>query len=96
MLSSETAWKFAEYGRNVWGITEDDDMTAAKRAIAETAGFFYDTLGMPETLSAVGVDREKLSLMAESAGRNLGKAFVPLTAQDVLEIYQDSFEPFEI
>lgn len=96
VLSPDSAWKFAEYGRNVWNISEDDDMAAAKKAIAKTAEFFFETLGMPSTLSAVGVDREKLSTMAESAGRNLGKAFVPLTAQDVLEIYQESFEPFEI
>ena len=46
ILSPETAWKFGEYGREVWGLTGDDDMAVGEAAIEKTASFFYDVLEM--------------------------------------------------
>ncbi len=89
ILSEETAWKFAEYGRNVWGIYEEDDMEASKMAIEQTAAFFFDILGLPATLQDVGIGNEKLKDMAESAAPSCAKAFVPLSKQDILDIYLD-------
>ena len=89
VLSEKTARIFAEYGRNVWGIFEEDDMEASKMAIEQTAAFFFDILGLPATLQDVGVGNEKLKDMAESAAPSCTKAFVPLSKQDILEIYLD-------
>ena len=92
VLSPETAWKFGEYGREVWGLTGDDDMAVGAAAIEKTAEFFYDVLGLPRTLREVGIGEEKLELMAENCAPGLARAFVPLTKEDVLAIFRDCLE----
>lgn len=87
ILSEKTAWKFAEYGRNVWGISSEDEMAAAEEAIEKTADFFFKTLGIPSTLSEVGINEEKFEIMAESAAPSCQKGLVPLSKQDILEIF---------
>ena len=94
ILSPDTAWKFAEYGRNVWGITCEDDLQAAREAIDKTASFFFDTLKMPGTLSELGIGEDKLEEMAAHAAPACAHAFVPLSQQDILAIYRDSMRPF--
>lgn len=89
ILSPETAWKFGEYGREVWGITGEDDLAVGEEAIRKTAEFFFDVLGLPGTLTEVGIGEEKLELMAENCAPKLGGAFVPLTKEDVLAIFRD-------
>lgn len=88
VLNADTAWKFGEYGREVWGLTGDDDFAIGEVAIDKTAEFFYDVLGLPRTLGEVGIGEEKLEIMAENCAPGLTRAFVPLTKQDVLEIFR--------
>lgn len=85
ILSEATAWKFAEYGRNVWDLA-GDDMAVAEAAIAKTEEFFFDVLGLPRTLGEVGIGDEKIDLMAANAAPSLKNAFVPLDKDDVTEI----------
>lgn len=85
ILSEATAWKFAEYGRNVWDLA-GDDMAVAEAAIAKTEEFFFDVLGLPRTLGEVGIGDEKIDLMAANAAPSLKNAFVPLDKDDVAEI----------
>ena len=94
ILSPDTAWKFAEYGRNVWGITCEDDLQTAREAIDKTASFFFDTMKMPGTLSELGIGEDKLEEMAAHAAPACTHAFVPLSQQDILAIYRDSMRPF--
>ena len=89
ILSPETAWKFGEYGREVWGLTGDDDMAVGEAAIEKTASFFYDVLGLPRTLTEVGIGEEKLEIMAKNCAPMLTRAFVPLSEEDVLEIFRE-------
>ncbi len=90
ILSPETAWKFGEYGREVWGISGEDDLAVGKETIRKTAEFFFDVLGLPKTLTEVGIGEEKLELMASNCAPRLANAFVPLTKEDVLAIFTHS------
>ena len=88
VLNDKTAWKFGEYGRNVWGLTGEDDLEVGRKAIEKTAEFFFDILGMPRTLTEVGIGEENFEIMAEKASKVLGGAFVPLSKEDVVEIFK--------
>jgi len=91
VLSDETAGRFAMYARNVWGVSREDDMTAAKAGILRTQRFFRE-LGMPDKLSEVGIDDSRLSEMAAEAIRTSGlstRAYVKLNASDVENIYRE-------
>ncbi len=91
VLSDETAGRFAIYARNVWDVSQEDDMTAAKAGILRTQRFFRE-LGMPDKLSEVGIDDSRLSEMAAEAIRTSGlstRAYVKLNASDVERIYRE-------
>ncbi|MBO7127691.1 iron-containing alcohol dehydrogenase [bacterium] len=90
VLDSKNCSKFAKYGRNVWDITEKDNMKAALQAIDKTAGFFK-SLGLPQKLSEIGIDDSKFEEMAASALKNcpIGR-FKPLSKEDIVEIYRMS------
>ncbi|HAP02686.1 MAG TPA: NADH-dependent alcohol dehydrogenase, partial [Lachnospiraceae bacterium] len=45
-----TVQNFAVYGRNVWGISDDDDMSATKKAIECTRKFLFETMELPANL----------------------------------------------
>ena len=86
-LNEKTAKKFAEYGRNVWGILIDNDMEAAKSAIAATRNFFQK-MGLPQTLTEVGIDRKYFDIMAEKAANGCKGSFVPLSKEDIISIFE--------
>ena len=90
VLDEENCYKFAAYGRNVWGITEKDDMEAALQAIEKTSDFFK-SIGLPQKLSEIGIDDSKFDEMAESALKNsrIG-TFKELGKKDIVEIYRKS------
>ena len=88
VLSDTTVKRFAMYARNVLDVKEEDDYAAAGRGIDLTAQFFRD-LGLPHTLSEVGIDDSQFALMAEEAVRTSGlstRSYVKLTARDVEKI----------
>lgn len=84
VLNENTQAKFAEYGRNVWNLT-GDDVAVAKAAIECTRDFFK-TLGLPATLTEVGIDATHFDEMAAKASKGLENAYVPLSAADVKAI----------
>jgi len=86
-LNEKTAAKFAEYGRNVWGVTGDDDMEAAKASIACTRDFFKK-LNLPSTLREVGIGETHFDIMAEKAVKGCEGAYVPLTKEAIVSIYK--------
>ena len=65
-LNDDTAYKFADYARNVWDVVNDDDMAAAKEGIAYTREYFKK-MGLPQTLTDVGIDKEYFDIMAQKA-----------------------------
>ncbi len=92
VLKEDTLWKFVEYGKNVWGITEGSDREIAKAAIEKTKAFFA-SLGLPKTLREVGIDDTHFDVMAQKAANGgLKYGFVPLQKEDVLKIYKMALE----
>lgn len=85
-LNQETAWKFAEYGRNVFGLTGEDDMTVGKEAIARTRAFFRQ-MNLPATLHEVGIDSTHFDIMAQKAADGCKGSFVPLSKDDIKSIF---------
>ena len=91
ILSDSTLDKFVEYGVNVWGINQSGDKYAIANEAIEKTRQYYNSLGIPSSLSEVGINEEKLEEMAKQATRNgnLGN-FRVLEAQDVLNIFRAS------
>lgn len=88
ILSDSTVDKFAVYGVNVWGIDAGQDRyDIARQAIDKTAAF-YASLDIPTTLREVGINDEKIGLMAEKGCKRLNAAYVPLTATDAAAIFR--------
>jgi len=85
-LREDTAWRFAEYGRNVFGLEGEDDMEVGRQAIACTRDFFRK-MNLPATLGEVGIDSTYFDIMAEKASAGSAGCFVPLSKEDVKAIY---------
>lgn len=91
VLSEKTEARFARYGTAVWGL----DPARPRRELAEAAiqktRDFFTSLGLPATLSELGIGPEYFPEMARKA-RNGGfdRTFVPLSAEDIVTIYQMS------
>ncbi|QUC03991.1 iron-containing alcohol dehydrogenase [Atopobium sp. oral taxon 416] len=89
VLSEKTEKQFAIYGRNVWGLTGTDDAPVTREAIARTRQFFTETMHMPATLHEVGITDEKhFDVMIQKAADGSKGSFVPLTKEDIVEIYR--------
>lgn len=91
VLCKSNLWKFAEYGMNVWGIDGSlEPLEIAKLSIRKTRDFFR-LLGLPSTLSEVGIGKENFEIMAERAlQKGLQGAFLPFQKDDILKIYEAS------
>lgn len=88
VLNEDTVWRFAEYGKNVWGILEGTDMEIAHSAIAKTREFFA-SLGLPATLGEIGIDAAHFDVMAQKAADGgLKYGFIPLGKEDVKRIFE--------
>ncbi len=90
ILNDETVGRFCEYGRNVWGITEEDAFKCANMAIDMTEQFFKDC-GIPMTLTALGIDDSKIEVMAEDTIKYnaMHAAYVALSKEDIVNILRD-------
>ncbi|MEO0292814.1 MAG: iron-containing alcohol dehydrogenase [candidate division WOR-3 bacterium] len=64
VLDENTKERFANYGRNVWGIEGKSEMEVAKKAIEKTR-FFFKSLGLPSKLRELKIDDKYFSNMAE-------------------------------
>ena len=88
VLSEATMDKFVEFGVNVWSLDrEGEPEQIAREAIGRTRAFF-DQLGLPRTLADVGIGEENLEKMAEKLDGLFTDTYVPLTGDQVLEIYR--------
>lgn len=83
--------RFARFGRKVFGLEGEDDEVAPKAI--ESLREFYQSIGMPTTLTELDIGDEKLEQMAERCTKNcpLGN-FVKLGKEDVLKIYKSVLE----
>lgn len=88
VFSADTLDKFVELGVNVWGLNpHQEPEEIAKQAIARTREFFNE-MGLPATLTDVSIGEENLKKMADKLDGALINTYVPLTGEEVLEIYQ--------
>ena len=90
VLDETTVSKFYTYGTNVFGIDPAlPPMEVARQSIQRTRAFFFDNLGLDDTLSKIGIDATHFDRMAEKAcAGGVIPGFKPLTKQDVAHIYQ--------
>lgn len=91
VLSVDTMKRFAMYARNVWDVEKEDDYEAALAGIKLTENFFRE-LGLPKTLSELGIDDSQFATMASEAVRTSGlstRSYVKLNAEDVEQIYRN-------
>jgi hypothetical protein len=83
-------WRFVWFAKRVWGLEGEDDMELALKGVDALEEFFRSS-GIPMSFREVGIGEEHFEDMAahaESLGR-LGLGFVPLTKDDVIEIFKD-------
>lgn len=89
-LSAATQPRFAQFGREVWGLTGDDE-AVAQGAIQATFDWIK-SLDVPTTLPGVGItDDTHFDAMANSAvtvGHLDQAAYVTLQPQDVVALFQ--------
>lgn len=92
ILSEETLGNFVEFAKNVWGLSGEDDWQLAHDGIDALKKFFFDTMGMPANLRAVGITDEKnFAIMAQKASEGSKGSFVPLSKEDIIEIFRAAF-----
>ena len=88
-LNKDNVWKYVEYAKNVFGITEGTEMEIARDAIRATKDFFK-RMRLPSALSELGIDDEYFDIMAEKAAAGCFGTFVELTKDDIISIFRAS------
>lgn len=92
ILSEDTLSNFVDFAKNVWGLSGDDDWELAHAGIDALKKFFFETMGMPANLRAVGItDDKNFDIMAQKACDGSKGSFVPLTKEDIVEIFKAAF-----
>ncbi|MCR5271522.1 MAG: iron-containing alcohol dehydrogenase [Lachnospiraceae bacterium] len=89
-LSDETAPRFARFAREVFHVSEKDDMKAAVLGI-EKVKAFNKSLDMPAKFSEVGIADERFEEMAKEAVRTSGiakRSYVKMDEACVYEILE--------
>ncbi|MCL2570802.1 MAG: iron-containing alcohol dehydrogenase [Defluviitaleaceae bacterium] len=85
--------RFARYARKVWGVTQNDDYTAAKEGIEKTVEYFK-SIDMPTCFTELGIGiqsdevLEQLSYSCVHFGKRLVGSFKPLKKEDIFAIYK--------
>ena len=94
VLCDRTAGRFALYARQVWDVEAEDDYQAAEEGIRRTESFFRK-IGLPSTLSEVGIGREHFQEMAEKAVEVSGiatRSYYHLDAEDIVKIFESCLD----
>jgi alcohol dehydrogenase YqhD (iron-dependent ADH family) len=97
IIKKDRPLRLARLGRQVFHVKSNDDMAACEATIEAMIGWFKE-IGTYDTLKNLGVKKEDLKLMAEETirvgglGQNTLAATHPLSADEVLRIYEEVFE----
>ena len=92
ILSEDTLSNFVEFAKNVWGLSGEDDWELAHAGIDALKKFFFETMGMPANLRTVGItDETNFEIMAQKACEGSRGSFVPLSKEDIMEIFRAAF-----
>ena len=88
-LDETTVSKYVQFGVNVFDIDAHlEPMEIAKQSIQKLSEFFFDTLGLTDTLTKVGVRKEDFQAMAKkTCGEGVLPGFKHLTPEDVEKIF---------
>lgn len=89
-LDETTVSKFYQLGCNVFELDKNQEpMTVAKQSIEIISDFFFKTLGLKSTLSEIGIDDSKFSIMAKKACMgSVLPGFKNLNQQDIENIFR--------
>ena len=91
VLCETTVDRFAMYAKNVWDIEEHDLYAAARKAIQRTKSFFHE-MGLPTSLSEVGISSEHFEELAKEAVRtssiDTDDVYYRLAEKDVVKIFR--------
>lgn len=88
VLNEKTEADFARFGRKVFDLHEMNDEVCARTAI-ECLRQFFKQMNLPTCLREVGIkDDQRFRQMAEFGQKQLQRAYVPLSVEDVIEIYR--------
>lgn len=49
---------------------------------------YFKKMGLPQTLTDVGIDKEYFDIMAQKAADGCKGSFVPLSKEDIVSIYE--------
>ena len=88
-LDETTVSKYVQFGVNVFGINADQEpMEIAKQSIRKLSEFFFETLGLDDTFSKVGIEAKDYPVMARKAcGDSVLPGFKALTQKDIEQIF---------
>jgi len=87
--------RFAQFAHNVWGVTCENDDTAAEEGIRLTEEYFKQ-IGMPTNFTALGIGTQPDDVVDQLAdfcvhhGKRLVGSFKPLDKADIYAIYQSA------
>lgn len=89
-VAGKSPAKVAQFARRVMDVTEPDDIKAAREGITRLSTFFK-SLGLPSTLSELGVKEADIPVMVEKLHQNKGETiggYIKLSAADTDCIYR--------
>ena len=81
--------RFAQFARNVWGVTETDDKLAAQKGISAMSEFFK-LIGMPSTLAELGVSKgaiDRLTQLCTFGNTRTINSVIPLSQKEIFDIF---------
>lgn len=91
VLNEDTVEKFEAFAINVWDVPKQEDAYKTAQLGIEALRHFYKQIKIEYTLKDLGVTDEKHFVeMAEKAAIQVKNGYVPLSVQEIVEIYKES------
>ncbi len=89
-LDETTVDRYVQFGVNVFGIDASKaPMEIAKESIQKLSTFLFDTLGLDDTFTKIGIKEEDFSAMAKKACKGgVINGFKPLSQEDIEKIFE--------
>lgn len=81
--------RFAQFARNVWGVAESDNKTAAEQGINVMSDFFK-SIGMPATLSDLGINADAIDSLTDLCtfgNTRTVKSVIELGGKEIKDIF---------